>query len=367
MLLSIEIGELSRVLAHQFMAERVLSVSRAALGLTVLLECWRNRRGVCRVALPAAVCHEVVVSVVAAGCEPVFCDVDPSDGLVTESEWVRARARGANAAIVVHLYGNPASTELARSIFPASDCLLIDDAAQALGSSFGASLAGGGGDVGLLSFGATKHIATGNAALLFKSAEFAEEVSARLQSKSPQPSAVRDALTSAFRVRLDIARAALRESSGTATELFRGLLEGLEPVLAAPLSPTAEMATVRRLATYAEAAKARIAKKELWSAGLAATGLKSVGMGRGCVPWRYTCRLPGASWSEQHRIAERIRGVGIHVSNWYIPAHWFLGGRAQSLPGVETLGREVFQFWLDDGTAAAAIEQDCIEIRRIMS
>lgn len=367
MLLSTDEDELSRLLARQFAAERVVSASRAALGLAVLLECWRKRHGVCRVALPAAVCHEVALSVVAAGCEPVFCDVDPANGLVTQAEWSRARALGADVAIVVHLYGNPASTELVRTIFPAADCLLIDDAAQALGSSFEKCPAGAGGDVGLLSFGATKHISTGNAALLFRDAEFSAEVGAQLSDRTPQPSSVRNALASAFRARLEVARGRLRVSGDTAIEAFKGLLEGMEPVLAAPFSPTAGSMTVRALATYSEAAAIRVAKKELWSTGLAGTGLMPVGMGRGCVPWRYACRLPGVSWSEQHRIAEKLRAAGMHVSNWYIPAYWFLGRRTQALPGSETLAREVFQFWLDEATTASIIERNCAQIRRVIS
>jgi hypothetical protein len=369
MLLSTEglpVGELSRVLERRFKVERALPASRAALGLSVLLECWRERRRVCRVALPAAICHEVVVSVVSAGCEPIFCDVDPLDGLVRECEWSRARSLGADVAIVVHLYGNPASVGAVRKIFPAPNCLLIDDAAQALGSSFEACMSGTGGDVGLLSFGATKHISAGNAALLFRSVELAEEVGARLSKKTPQPESIRGPLAAAFRARLEIARARLRASGETSADAFSGLLEGLGPVLAVPFSSQAGAATVRALAGYAEAAQLRVAKREMWSSGLAGTGLQPVGMGKGCVPWRYTCRLPGLSWSQQHRTAETLRAAGMHVSNWYLPAHWFLGQSARSLPGVETLAREVFQFWLDEDATPEVIEHWSAMVRRVL-
>jgi DegT/DnrJ/EryC1/StrS aminotransferase family len=361
------VGELSRVLERQFAVERAILAGRAALGLSTLLECRRERLGVCRVALPAAICHEVVLSVVAAGCEPIFCDVDPLDGLVKERQWTRARSLGADVAIVVHLYGNPASVGVLRKIYPAPDCLLIDDAAQALGSSYEACMAGSGGDVGLLSFGATKHIATGNAALLFRSVELAEEVGARLSAKMPQPQSVRGPLVAAFRARLEIARTHLRDSGDRSAGAFSGLLDGLEPLLAAPFSPEAEAATIRALADYAEAARNRVAKKDLWSRGLAGTGLKPVGMRSHCVPWRYACRLPGLDWPEQHRIAETLRAAGMHVSNWYLPAHWFLGQPAGTLPGVETLAREVFQFWLDEDTTPEMIEHWSAIVRRVLS
>jgi hypothetical protein len=360
-------GALSRALERQFTVEYVISVSRAALGLSVVLECWRERGGTGRVALPAAICHEVVVSVMAAGCVPIFCDVDPLDGLVKESEWRRARSLGADVAIVVHLYGNPATVGTVRKIFPAQDCLLIDDAAQALGSFCDTGMAGTGGDVGLLSFGPTKHVATGNAALLFRKPELARVIAATLSTKTPQPLSVRAALASDFRARLDVARARLCAPGENPAEAFSGLLEGLEPLLAVQISPEAEIATVAALAGYAEATQTRIAKKDLWSRELAGTGLQTVGMGNGCVPWRYTCRLPGISWSEQRRIAETLRAAGMHVSNWYLPAHWFLGWPAGTLPGVETLAREVFQFWLDEHTTLQIIEQWSALVRRVMS
>jgi dTDP-4-amino-4,6-dideoxygalactose transaminase len=81
----------------------------------------------------------------------VFCDVAITDGLVSSSEWARARALGANVALVVHLYGNPARVDEVRSIFPSPECLVVDDAAQALGSFSVAGLAGALGDAGLLS------------------------------------------------------------------------------------------------------------------------------------------------------------------------------------------------------------------------
>ena len=360
-------GDLARLLERRYNIERAVPVSRAALGLRAVLEYWRERRGVGRVALPGAICHEVVVAVLAARCEPIFCDVDPADGLVPQSEWLRARSVGAEVAVVVHLYGNPADLEVVKTIFPAPDCLVIDDAAQALGSHGTTCEAGAGGDVGLLSFGPTKHIAVGNAALLFKSAEIAEEVGLRLRRTTPQPSATRGALAEGFRARLEIARARLRGGSDEGSAPFAGLLEGLEPMLATPYSPDAEPSTVRALLGYAAAAQIRVEKKELWSRGLAGTGLEPVGMSDGCVPWRYACRMPGLDWPGQHRIAETLRSAGLHVSNWYLPAHWFLGQPAGALPGVERLAREVFQFWLDESAAPDAIVRESGIVRRVMS
>ena len=307
------------------------------------------------------------MAVLAARCEPIFCDVDPADGLVMQAEWSRARALGANAAIAVHLYGNPADVAEARRVFPAPDCLLIDDAAQALGAYDKACAAGAGGDVGLLSFGPTKQISTGNAALLFRSASMADQFAARLLKRTPQPESIRSALISDFRSRLEAERARLRMSHGDSRKGFCGLLRGLEPVLAVPYAPESDAATMRALAIYSDTSQVRVAKKNLWMSGLTGTGLVPVGMGRGCIPWRYACRSPGLDWSDQHRLAEALRAAGMHVSNWYLPAHWFVADAADRLPGVETLAREVFQFWVDEETSLEAVTQQSAAVRRLMT
>jgi dTDP-4-amino-4,6-dideoxygalactose transaminase len=318
------------------------------------------------VALPGAMCHDVVVAVLAAGCEPVFCDIDVVDGLVKESEWARARSLGAEVAIVVHLYGNPARIGAVRSIFSAPGCLIIDDAAQALGSHSQDGLAGAMGDVGLLSFGITKHIAFGNAAVLFRDADFATEVESVLDGFSVEPEEVRHSVIAAFRSRLDFARARLRTEGDSAANAFAGLLEGLDPALYAPLSMGIEDCMRAALKAYPAAARARVAKANIWSRCLAGLGFEPVGMGDGCVPWRYVCRLPDVSWMTQHRVAEAMRAAAMHVSNWYLPAQWFVGQAAGTLPGVERLSREVFQFWVDDSVTHESIVRNAAAVRRAL-
>jgi hypothetical protein len=52
------------------------------------------------------------------------------------------------------------------------------------------------------------------------------------------------------------------------------------------------------------------------------------------------------------------------VSNWYLPAHWYLGEPAGALPGVERLAREVFQFWVNEDVASESICRDAALVRR---
>lgn len=337
---------LMRKLEVRFGLARAIPAPRAALGLLAVLQLWRNGRSDCKVALPSALCHEVVLAVLAAGCQPVFCDVDADCGLIPLAEWRRARALGAEVAIAVHLYGNPVLMQPIREIFPAGSCLLVDDAAQALGSLTSEGQAGALGDVGLLSFGLTKHIPLGDAALMFRDAAFAAAVSDRLTVYPVVDNARRGALIGSFRARLEAARMDLRERNDTS--LFAGLLEGMEPVLYKGTTPGADTRVMAALEDYDLQAQQRVQKAGLWAAGLRGTPFKAVGMGAGVVPWRYACRWPRLDWKAQHRLAASMREAGLHVSNWYLPVHWFLGSPPGTLPGTEMLALEVFQFWVNE-------------------
>ena len=350
-----------------FSAARAIPVGRAALGLAAVLGCWKERVGKCKVALPAMVCHDVLLAILAAGCEPVFCDLDVDTGLVDGVDWAKSLAKGANVAIAVHLYGNPVNTKEVMSIFSAPECLVVDDAAQALGSRFEGSLCGSVGHVGLLSFGATKHISLGNAAILFQDPELGADVADRLAGIRPASDVERQALTTSFRARLDRARRGLREEGSRAAPRFSGLLEDLEPTLSVPCAPQLETQLVAALDRYPASAAARRAKANLWRDSLGGSGLLPVGMERECVPWRYACRLPGIEWSTQYALSERMRADGMHVSNWYLPAHWFVAEPAGSYPGAETLAEQVFQFWIDDDTTEQAIAEHAKVVRRTVA
>ncbi|MCX7180807.1 MAG: DegT/DnrJ/EryC1/StrS family aminotransferase [Proteobacteria bacterium] len=349
---------LYRRLEDDFNVARAIPVARAALGLMTVLGVWIEAGHAPRVALCANVCHDVVAAVLGASCTPVFLDIDPVTGMVPDQEWARARAAGASVALVVHLYGNSADVSAARAYFPAPECLVIDDAAQALGATCTTGPAGGQGGVGLLSFGATKHIATGGAAVLFKSLRFANAVAGKLASAGILPEAQRQAIHARFRLRLGQAREALRNEGEVAATAFAGLLDGYHSSLYLPFPEGAAQATCSALDVWPQARALRLQKAAAWAAGLDGSPLHPVGMQTGSVPWRYTCRLPGLNWSGQHHLGDAMRKKGLDVSHWYLPAHWMCGHGPGSLPGVEQLAREVFQFWLDEGTSLETIERD---------
>jgi hypothetical protein len=356
-----------RLLEARYPGSTVVPVGRAALGLMALLQSWRSTRPACKVAVSGAVCHEVILAVLEAGCEPLFCDVDVANGLVPESEWARARKLGAEVAVVVHLYGNPARAASVRALFPRPSCLVVDDAAQAFGSWSADAAAGAAGDAGLLSFGHSKQIGSGNAALLIHTSSLAPAVIATLQTFTPVPAEHRQRLAEQFRARFDRAREGLRSDGDKAAEAFAGLLGGLGAVLRVGLTSASDDRLAQALGDYPRNVHARIGKASCWSEHAARLGLDPVGMGRGCVPWRFTWRLRGSDWTTQHKLAEALRRGGMHVSNWYLPGHWLVGHRPGTLPGVECLAREVFQLWVDESVSKDSIARDAATLSRELS
>jgi dTDP-4-amino-4,6-dideoxygalactose transaminase len=95
------------------------------------------------------------------GAEPVFADIEMETyGLDPAS--VRACVTDRTAAVVpVHLYGTPCRIEELMRLADSEDLILIEDAAEAFGSTVGGTYAGTFGDAGILSFCQNKVVVTG--------------------------------------------------------------------------------------------------------------------------------------------------------------------------------------------------------------
>ncbi len=349
-------------LKDQFCVDQVLLVGRASLGLILILRVWLRRYGNPKVALSPIVCQDVIAALIEAGCEPFFVDLDPVSGVIPKTEWMRARLNGCRAAIVVHLYGNSSNVKEVKNIFNGVDCLVIDDAAQAFGTLFEGNPAGSLGDVGLLSFGETKQIETGGGAVLLRDSDFADEIKELINQLSySNPDVVKN-VKSDFRFRLSQTRKELISIERDSAELFKGLLNNFARSLYSELDLATMETLYLSLKEFPVIAQKRKNKSRIWRETLDGSKLKPIETDESCVPWRYVCRLPGATWRQQFEVSERFRNFGINVSNWYLPGHWFIHGRSLNLPGAEQLSREVFQFWIDGSISEQQISEQACQV-----
>jgi dTDP-4-amino-4,6-dideoxygalactose transaminase len=264
---------------------------------------------------------------------------------------------------VVHLYGNGSDVRAVEHIFEGDECLVIDDAAQAFGTMVNGDLAGSRGDIGLLSFGKTKQITTGGAAVLFKDVDVACELRRRIEGLSVTDPGEARMAADRFRVRFDRARECLLTSGRGSAYAFQDILEGYAQTLVSPLTSEMVSALVLALDYFPEAAEARKAKAKIWRDALAGSVLQPVGMDSSVVPWRYACRLPGATWTSQNEVGDCIRAHGINVSHWYLPGHWLTHGALLEVVGAEKLSREAFQFWVDDSLSLDQVFQQAAQVR----
>jgi dTDP-4-amino-4,6-dideoxygalactose transaminase len=141
-------------LAGYLGVRHAIGVSSGTDALTLIL------RSVIRpgdeVIVPALTFIATAEAVVHAGGVPVFCDVDP-DSWVLTAETVHPQLTGKAAAILpVHLFGNPA---------PMGDLVdrfgipVVEDACQAIGSTYRGAKCGSLGDAAAFSFYPSKTLA----------------------------------------------------------------------------------------------------------------------------------------------------------------------------------------------------------------
>jgi dTDP-4-amino-4,6-dideoxygalactose transaminase len=103
---------------------------------------------------------------------PVFIDSEPESWNICPLTTQRAiedrlaKGKKPKALMAVHLYGQPANMPALRELATEYEMVLIEDAAEALGSAIGPHQAGTLGDFGILSFNGNKIITTSGGGML---------------------------------------------------------------------------------------------------------------------------------------------------------------------------------------------------------
>lgn len=100
------------------------------------------------------------------GATPVFVDIDPKTLNIDPRRVAEAVGPGTKAIFAVHYAGFPADMDALAGIAREAGCLLVEDAAQALGSTYKGRPAGSLGDMAAFSFHETKNIISGEGGAL---------------------------------------------------------------------------------------------------------------------------------------------------------------------------------------------------------
>lgn len=105
-------------------------------------------------------------AVVLRGARPVFVDIDPETLNIDPAEVRKYVTPQTRAIFAVHYAGFPADMDALAEISAEHDLLLVEDAAQALGSTYKGRPAGSLGDMAAFSFHETKNIISGEGGAL---------------------------------------------------------------------------------------------------------------------------------------------------------------------------------------------------------
>jgi dTDP-4-amino-4,6-dideoxygalactose transaminase len=164
-------NELGKILDNQSVA--ALSSGTAAIHLAlVILGVKQGDEVICSSFTFSGSCNPIVYQ----GASPVFVDsetetwnMDPALLEIAIDDRIKKTGRTPKAIIAVHLYGMPAKMDEISAIANRHNIPVIEDAAEALGSTYKSKVCGTLADFGVLSFNGNKIITTsGGGALVSK-------------------------------------------------------------------------------------------------------------------------------------------------------------------------------------------------------
>jgi dTDP-4-amino-4,6-dideoxygalactose transaminase len=145
--------ELEQKLGHFFGVRHALCMTNATIGLLITAAAMEVKG---KVLTPAYTFVATGQSLLWAGLEPVFCDVDPDTHLISMDRLESLVGPDIGAVLGVHLWGNPCNITELEQLTSRCSIPLFFDAAQAFGSEYHGRKVGQFGDAEVFSFHATK-------------------------------------------------------------------------------------------------------------------------------------------------------------------------------------------------------------------
>lgn len=112
------------------------------------------------------------------GATPIFADVDPDTWCITADTVAPLITERTRAIVPVHTYGNVCALELLLALGKENSVLVIEDAAESIGSRWRGRMSGTIAPVGVYSFHATKTITTGEGGAV---TTYDDELAARMR------------------------------------------------------------------------------------------------------------------------------------------------------------------------------------------
>jgi len=146
------------------------------------------------VIVPTLVCAQTIMPVANVYAKPVWCDIDPATGMPTAAQIAEKITEKTKAILVYHWSGDVADMDAILALAKARGLKVVEEASEAFGAENprGKRL-GGEADFTVYSFYASKHINTGEGAIMLAAAAQDLALVRRLRRFGIEPSTLRTA------------------------------------------------------------------------------------------------------------------------------------------------------------------------------
>lgn len=156
-----------------FAVKHVFLVSSGKASLTVILKALKSLAppGRDQVLIPAYTCFSVPSAIMRAGLKVSLCDIDPVTFDFDARLLEQAVSERTLCIIPDHLFGIPADMGKISAFCMTKGVFLVEDAAQAMGGTYGSAKLGTLGDVGFFSLGRGKNLTAGSGGIILTNSD----------------------------------------------------------------------------------------------------------------------------------------------------------------------------------------------------
>lgn len=153
-----DIAGLERTICDRFGTPHALAAPQARVAIHLAIKAAIRHSGRRRIVMSPYTVFDVVNMVVSAGGEPVFADLDPGTCNMAADDAEKLIDDGTAAVMVTHIHGLATDIGRLRALCDSAGVLLIEDAAQAFGTTADGRQVGLFGELGIFSFGLAKNV-----------------------------------------------------------------------------------------------------------------------------------------------------------------------------------------------------------------
>jgi len=162
-----KVAEFARLIANYVGNPNVVMVSDVSAGITLALYLAGVRPGDEVIVSPMC-CTATTMPIANLSARPVWCDVDPSTGMLDAEQIPGLISQRTKAILFTHWGGNVAESEAVRAIAHEHGLSTVEDASEGFGAEAGGKHLGNDtADFTVYSFYATKHLTTGEGGAIF--------------------------------------------------------------------------------------------------------------------------------------------------------------------------------------------------------